>query len=133
MANAVYPKAKEAALIGQLNLQGTVKVALIDTGTYSYSADHEFFSQVSGVVGTPQIISLKSYTNGVFGSFATVTFPLTTGTTAEALIVYLDSGTATTSRLVAYLDTGVTGLPITPNGNDIILSFEQSTGRIFSL
>ena len=31
-------------------------------------------------------------------------------TTAEALVLYLDTGVAGTSRLVAYIDTGVTGL-----------------------
>jgi hypothetical protein len=36
MANALYPKGKEAFLSGSINLTSdTIKVALIDTGTYT--------------------------------------------------------------------------------------------------
>ena len=54
MANAIYPKYKEALLNGSANTNmssGTVKVALVDTGTYTYSATHEFLSSLSGRVG----------------------------------------------------------------------------------
>ena len=58
MANAIYPKWKEALITGAansaLNGSGTTGVyaALVDTGTYTYSAAHEFFSSLSGIVGT---------------------------------------------------------------------------------
>lgn len=133
MANAIYPKAKEQMLQGGINLSsGTVKVALIDTGTYTYSAAHEFFSSVSGVVGTPQTLNTKTFTNGVFDA-ADVTFPAVTGATAEALIVYIDTGVAGTSRLILFQDTGVTGLPVTPNGGDINLVFDNGANKIFAL
>lgn len=127
MANALYPKWKEAIAQASANssLAGTVKVALVDTGTYTYSAAHEFYSSVSGVVGTPQTIGTKTYTGGLFDG-ADVTFPAVTGATAEALVIYIDTGTAGTSRLVGYMDTGVTNLPVTPNGGDIALAWNAS-------
>lgn len=133
MANAIYPKYKEAILQSSANssLTGTVKVALVDTGTYTYSATHEFLTSLTGVVGTAQTIgATKSYTNGVFDG-SDVTFPTVSGATVEALVIYIDTGVAGTSRLVAYLDTGVTGLPVTPNGGDIVVQFNAS--GIFAL
>jgi hypothetical protein len=132
MPNALYPKWKEAIAQNTANssLTGTVKVALVDTGTYTYSAAHEFYSSVSGVVGTPQTIGSKTYTNGVFDG-SDVTFTAVSGSSAEALVLYIDTGTAGTSRLVAFIDTSVTGLPVTPNGGDISITWNAS--GIFAL
>ena len=127
MASAIFPKYKEALLTGSTNTSltaGTVKAALIDTGTYTYSASHEFYSSVSGVVGTPQTIGSKTVTNGLFDG-DDVTYPNTTGASVEAIIIYIDTGTAGTSRLVAYIDSG-TGLPLTPNGGNIISTWNGS-------
>ena len=133
MANAIYPKYKEALLDAftdiDINML-TAKVALIDTGTYTYSDTHDFFNDVTGVVGTPQTLTSKSVTNGVFDA-ADVTFTSVTGNSVEALLIYIDTGTSTTSRLVAYIHTGVTGLPVTPNGGDITITWNAS--GIFAL
>lgn len=134
MANALYPLWKEQLLqfTANNNLStGTVKVALIDTGTYTYSAAHQYWSSASaGSVGTPQTLGTKTYTNGVFDA-ADATFTAVTGNSVEALIIYIDTGTPSTSPLVAYIDTGVTGLPVTPNGGDISVAWNAS--GIFAL
>jgi len=134
MANALYPLWKEQLLqfTANNNLSaGTVKVALIDTGTYTYSAAHQFYSSATAAaIGTPQTIGSKTFTNGVFDG-ADVTFTAVTGNSVEALIIYIDTGVAGTSPLVAYIDTSVTGLPVTPNGGNIAITFNAS--GIFSL
>ena len=133
MANALYPKWKEALLQNSSNsaLTGTVKAALVDTGTYTYNSAHEFLTSLTGVVGTAQTIgATKTYTNGVFDG-GDVTYTAVTGNSVEALVLYIDTGTAGTSRLVAYIDTGVTGLPVTPNGGDISVTWNAS--GIFAL
>lgn len=134
MANALYPLWKEQLLqfTANNNLSaGTVKVALIDTGVYTYSAAHQFFSSASSAsVGTPQTIGTKTFTNGVFDG-ANVTYTAVTGNSVEALIIYIDTGSAATSPLVAYIDTSVTGLPVTPNGGDITITWNGS--GIFAL
>lgn len=134
MANALYPKWKEQLLQFTANnnlSSGTVKVALVDTGVYTYSATHQFYSSVSSAaVGTPQTIGSKTFTNGVFDG-ADVTFTAVTGNSVEALVIYIDTGTAATSPLVAYIDTSVTGLPVTPNGGDITITWNAS--GIFAL
>jgi len=129
MANAVYPKFKEALIDASSNVDlndGTVKVALVDTGTYAYNAAHDFYDDVSaGVVGTPQTIANTTVTNGLLDG-DDVTFSALSGATVEALVIYIDTGVAGTSRLVAYIDTGVTGLPLTPSGTDVTLLWNAS-------
>lgn len=128
MANAVYPKYMEAVIQASSgsSLAGTLKAALVDTDTYTYSAAHDFYDDVSaGVVGTPQTIGSKTYTAGLLDGTG-VTYTAVTGDPCEAIIIFLDTGTPSTSRLVAYLDTGVTGLPVTPNGGDITITWNAS-------
>lgn len=128
MANAIYPKYKQALLDASANVDlndSTVKVALIDTGVYTYNAAHEFYSSVSGVVGTPQTINNTTVTDGLFDG-DNVTYTAVTGNSAEALLIYIDTGSAATSRLVAWIDTSVTGLPVTPNGGDISITWNAS-------
>lgn len=128
MANQMYPKFKEAMWQQSANSNvssGTLKAALIDTGTYTYNAAHEFFSSITGVVGTPQTIGTKTFVDGLLDG-ADITVPGVTGASVEALLLYLDTGVAGTSRLIAYIDTGVTGLPVTPNGGDINVAWNAS-------
>ena len=134
MANALYPKWKEQLLQFTANnnmSSGTVKVALVDTGVYTYSSTDQFWTAVSSAsVGTPQTIGSKTFTNGVFDG-ADVTFTTVTGSSVEAIVIWIDTGTAGTSPLVAYIDTSVTGLPVTPNGGDITITWNAS--GIFAL
>lgn len=128
MANAIYPLYKQALLDASSDSDlndGTVKVALVDTGTYTYSAAHDFYNDLSGVVGTPQTIANTTVANGLFDG-DNVTFTAVSGNSVEALVIYIDTGNAATSRLVAYIDTGQTGLPVTPNGGDISISWNAS-------
>lgn len=127
MPNAIYPKWKEAIIQASANssLSGTVKVALVDTGTYTYSSAHEFLSSLTGRVGTDQTLGSKTFVNGTFDA-ANSTWTAVSGATVEALVIYIDTGTAGTSRLVAYLDTGYTGLPVTPNGSDITVTWDAA-------
>jgi len=128
MANTIYPLYKQALIDGDtlVDLNDlTVKVALVDTGTYTYSGAHQFLTSLTGVVGTAQTIANTTVTNGLFDG-DNVTFSGVTGNSAEALVIYIDSTVAATSRLVAYIDSGVTGLPVTPNGGDITITFNAS-------
>ena len=132
MPNLVYPKYKEALLNGGANVDlvaGNVKVALIDTGNYTYAPTDQFLNIINGsaVIGTAQsIAATKTVTNGLFtSSTLSVTFTGVTGATVEALVLYIDTTVPGTSRLVAYFDT-VTGLTLTPNGGNVTVTFNGS-------
>jgi hypothetical protein len=133
MANAVYPKYKQSLIAGDANADldnNTTTdgpfVALVDTGVYTYSASHQFYSDLSGLVGTDQRVTTPTVTTGLFDG-DDLTFPTVSGASVEALVIYRkNSGANTTWRLVAYIDTGVTGLPVTPNGGNITVTWNAS-------
>jgi hypothetical protein len=54
------------------------------------------------------------------------------GDTVEAVVVYQHTGSDATARLICYIDTG-TGLPFTPNGGDVTVSWNSGSDRIFRL
>lgn len=131
MANAIYPKWKEARLQGTANaaLDGSGATGLyaiiVDTGVYTYSAAHEFYSSLSGLAGTTeQEITTKTYAGGLLDG-ADITLPtVTAGNNCEAVVLFIkNAGASTTWRLFAYFDTGVTGLPVTPNGGNIAITW----------
>lgn len=127
MANKIYPKWLEALIQASANsaLTGTVKAVMVDTGVYIYSDAHQFLSDLSGIIGTAQTLTTKTYVNGVFDA-DNVTYTAVSGNTVEAVVFYIDTGVAGTSRLVAYIDTGQTGLPVTPNGGNIDIAWNAS-------
>lgn len=142
MANAIYPIYKTALLAASANVSLNVNDAtdgpfcsLIDTNDVAYNAAHDFYDDVlAAVVGTTQRITnptVGSVSQGTFDG-DNVTFTAVTGDVSEALIIYRhNGGPNTTWRLVCYLDTNVTGLPVTPNGGDIIVTWSAS--GIFTL
>lgn len=132
MASAIYPKFKEALLQGDYDLStAVVRAVLIDTGTYTYSAAHDFYNDLSGVVGTESgAFTSKTFTNGTFDA-ADITFIAVTGNTAEAIVLFVDTGNVATDALICYIDSASSGLPVTPNGGDINVTFNAS--GIFTL
>ena len=126
MANAIYPLYKQALLDGSINtdaIAGTVKASLIDTAVYTFSTLDQFFSDLSGIVGADQTLGTKTVTNGIFNC-ADPTWPSVTGATVEAFVIYIDTGVPATSRLMLFMDTGQSGLPVTPNGGDITYNID---------
>ena len=137
MANTLYDKGRQRFLEGQFNwLSDTIKCILVDTGAYTANfTTHEFLSDIptSARVGTASGVTLTSKTTtGGAADAADITFSSVTGPSIEALVLYADTGTEGTSPLIAYIDTA-TGLPITPNGGDIIVTWDNGTNRIFTL
>lgn len=134
MANALYGKGKEKLLSGSINLSSdTIKVALMSSAYSPNLSTDEFYSGISAnVLGTPQTLSSKTITLGVFNA-ANPTFPaVTSGSTASRLVIYKDTGLSSSSPLLAMIDT-LTGFPLATNGGDITVDWDDGTSKIFSL
>lgn len=130
MANLIYPKYKEKLISGGSNVNlstGNIKAVLVDGADYTYSAAHEFLSDITagGRVATSGNLASKTVASGVFDS-ADPAFTAATGDVSEIVVLYVDTGSAATSSLVAYYDTGITGIPVTPNGGDINVTVNAS-------
>lgn len=132
MANIMYDKAYEAFGNGQINwLADTIKVVLVDTGTYTLNAaTHEFLSDIpSGArVATSAALAGKTNVLGVLDA-GDASWPAVAGPSGEAVVIFKDTGTAGTSRLIFYLDTA-SGLPVTPNGGDINIKWNDGPDKI---
>lgn len=129
MANAIYPIAKKALLDADIDLSvDTIKIVLC-TSSYTYSTAHDFLNDVTAGyrVATSAALSSKTTTGGAFDA-ADVTFTSLTGSTVTSWILFRDTGTESTSNLIAYFDTvsGGGALSYTPNGTNFTLQFGAS-------
>lgn len=135
MANVLYPKGREGFLAGDIDWDANdIRVILVDLFDYTYSAAHDNLDDVAAAsrVAVSGALTGKSVTDGVADA-ADVTFSNVTGDQAEALIIYKHTGTESTSRLIAFIDTVSGGLPVTPNGGDITVVWDNGANRIFKL
>ena len=103
-----------------------IKAALIDETdwTPNFSTDQDLADVTGTTVATSGNLASKTTTAGVFDA-ANVTFSSVTGDAADGILLYYDTGTPATSTLICYIDTG-TGLPVTPNGGDITITWNAS-------
>ncbi len=137
MANALYPKFKAAQMKNSTSDLSSgavnVKAVLVDLADYTYSAAHEFLSDVAAGARVATSGNLANKTvasaDGTF-DFDDFTFSAVSGDQSEAIIFYIDSGSAATSRLIGFFDTGITGIPVTPNGGDIAITI--NAGGLFT-
>lgn len=135
MANTLYDFARQRFLEAQINwMTDTIKVLLVDTGAYTpQTSVHQYLSDIptSARIAGPVTLTAKATTGGAADA-ADVTFTAVSGASIEAIVIYVDTGTGSTSPLIAYIDTA-TGLPITPNGGDIIVTWDNGTNKIFKV
>lgn len=127
MANAFYAHGRQHFALGEVDwVDDTIKVTLVDTNDYTVDLDNdEFFSDVaSGARIATATLSGKTADLGVLDA-ADVTFPSVSGDQAEALVIWKDTGAEGTSPLLMWIDDVVSGLPVTPNGGDIDVTWHE--------
>lgn len=142
MANALFDPGREGFLDGTIDWDtATIKTALVRG--YTFAAAHKFVSDVTGaggtLVATSPALTAKTVTGGVADAADTTFTTVPTGAAIPALIVFQSSAVtggadvaATAQRVIAYIDTA-TGLPVTPNGGDINVAWDNGANRIFKL
>jgi hypothetical protein len=135
VANRLFDKGRQGFLDGSIDWDtNNIKAVLIDTGTYTPDyVNHDNLDDIAvgARVSTSPNLAGKTVVDGVADA-ADTTFTAVTGATVEAIVIYQDTGTAGTSRLIAWIDTA-TGLPLTPNGGDITIVWDNGANRIFKL
>jgi len=128
MPNLWYPKWKEARLQSTAGaaLDGDVCAVLIDLGNYTYNAADEFLEDIplAAQTGISTPLQSKTYAGGVFDAADITLVAVPAGPHTEAMALFVDSGDPATSRLVMYMDQ-VTGLPVTPDGTDIEIHWNE--------
>lgn len=136
MANTLYDKARQRFLEAQIDwMSDTIKCMLVDTGAYSPNISvHEYLSDIpTSARITPPVTLTNKSTAGGAADAADCTFTSVSSTeNIEAIVIFKDTGDEATSPLLAYIDTA-TGLPIQPNGGDIIVTWDNGANKIFKV
>jgi hypothetical protein len=135
MANVLYTGAREAFLKGEINwASDNIKAIYVDLADYTFSLAHNFLTDVPGgaIVATSGNLASKTTTGGVADA-ADTTFTSVTGDQFEAIIIYKDTGSSATSRLIAFIDTATAGLPSTPVGDNITIQWPNDANKIFKI
>lgn len=135
MANKLYDNARDQFLRGNLDwVNITGKAVMIDTTEYTLDAAlHQHLDDIPSAarVATATLTG-KTASGGGVADASDVTFTAVSGAEVGALAIYEDSGDEATSRLIAWIDSGG-GLPITPNGSDILIKWDDGPDKIFRL
>ncbi len=130
MASALYDTGRDAFANGGINwTSDTIKVALVGSGYTANMATDQFFSSITSVIGTPIALTSKSTAAGVVNAANVTSGALATGSTVTQIVIYKDTGTATTSQLIARED--VTSTPT--NGGTITIQWDTAANKIFKL
>lgn len=137
MANQMYGLGLQSigsALVDLTSSGATIK-ALLATTAYTPSINvDQFVSDIPGgaIIARSPSFSSKTISLGVFNA-ATVTFAsVAGGSTGTYLVIYKDTGSDSTSVLLAIIDVA-TGLPISTNGGDITVTWDTGSNKIFKL
>ena len=135
MSNQRYTFANQQFLTGQLDwLTEPFKVALIDTAQYTVlPAVHQHLADipVAARIATSGTLANPTATGGV-ALADDLQINAVTGAVVGAVVIYHDTGTALTSELICYLDTGI-GLPWNPQGGNVVIHWDRGPNGIFKL
>ena len=137
MTNGLYAKAREKFLRGEIAWHtDDIKLILVDANDYTVNlTTHEFLSSIplAGRVATSDSLTDKITTNGWAGTTSNIVFDNVFGDSCEAIVVIKDTGDASTSPLLAYIDSNVTNLPIIPNGAKITFIVDNANHGLFQI
>lgn len=136
MANALYDKGRESFLSQNPALDfdtDTIKDTLMASGyTANLATDQYYNTATSGArVAASAAFTSKTVAGGVADA-ADVVHSAVTGSQVTQIVIWKDTTVETTSPLIARIDSA-TGLPVTPNGGDITIQWDNGSNKIFKL
>ena len=133
MTAIFYPLWKRALLTGAVNADldevdpGNGYYASLLSAGYVFSPLHEFYTSLSGIIGTDQLISGVSIVNSTTDGGDVVFSTVGVGVTVVALVTYRkNAGASSTWRLVSYYDTPGGGLPLLGNGGPVTVQWNAA-------
>ncbi len=128
MANMLYAWGRDGfanALISWTS--DTIKMVPCDSGYVPNLATDKFLSDISHTVATAQPITTKSTLAGVCSGDSVTFTGITSGVIVTQYVIYKDTGTAGTSRLIGHINVTAPN-PVTSNGGPINLN---PTGGVY--
>lgn len=140
MANALFNPGREGFLDGTIDYD-TAVIKVVLGRAYTYDATDKFVSDLTShvAVATSAAFAGKTVTDGIADANDITFTAVGAGAACNSLIIYQASAVggggdvaAAAQRLIAFIDTA-TGLPVTPNGGDITITWDSGANKIFKL
>lgn len=133
--SALYDKGREGFLDGSIDWDTDDVRACLVKDTYTFSAAHEFLSDISGGGhdnGRTAALAGKTVTSGVADADDT-SLTATAAVACNAMAVYKYNASDGAARLIAYINSA-TGLPFTPSaGQTVNIGWDNGSNKIFKL
>ena len=136
-SDTFFRPALDHILVGNIDLASEdIRVVLVDTNQYTVDLDSDQYlvNIPSGarVTTSSQGLTGKSVVDGAFDA-DDHTIPEVLGASVEAYALYLWTEDISTSPLIAYFDTATTGLPLIPNGGDVVVQWSNENDKILRI
>lgn len=131
-----YNSAKEAAYDGGsvVWLTDTFRAVLLNLSLYTPSAGHVFLSDIpaGARAALSNALSGKSNIAGVLNCDPLQFTAVPVGPACAAVAFFRDTGTPSTSKLFLYVDSASSGLPVTPNGADVVVTPDLGASKLIA-
>jgi len=137
MANALFDLGKQKLLEGSIAwLTDNIRCILLDGADYTPNlVTDEFLSDVLAIpaaeIDRSGNFTTKTSTLGVADA-DDITFLSVTGDQAELIVIFKFVTNDADSPVIALIDTA-TGLPVTPDGNNINILWDSGANKIFAI
>lgn len=134
MANVLYTLGRQKFLDGSVAWSSdNIKLCLVTSSYTPAPTTDQWLSDIPGgaIVFTSSNFASKTSTGGIANA-ANITLSSVSGSACAYIVIYKDTGVAGTSALLVLIDTA-TGLPVTPNGGNITISWDTGANKIFAL
>ena len=137
MASAIYPFAKSLFLNATIDMFNDVIEAILVDDSYVYSTAHDCITTIRNYqVGSPCVLTVTSIANGVFDANDATFTAVTTDTVplqkVSGVVIYkYKNDSDLQSTPIVYIDCSST--PITPNGSNITVQWDNGPNKIFAL
>lgn len=133
MAARLYLKGKENLLGGNVDLQNDTIVALLVTGQYNPNTDSD---ETRAAIPSSAIIAEETLTstkiaNGIFDA-DDVVFTEVSGPPIRYIVIIKDADIYAQAQLIALIDDAPQ-FPITPDGSNITIQWDNGANKIFSI
>lgn len=120
-------------LEAQLNwLSDPIYAILLNTAYYTFSPNHSSLADIdaNAFIRSSAYLTGRTTLLGAADAHDLSFDPVLGGPIIRAMILVKDGGTASASKLIAWIDQAV-NLPYTPDGRNIVVVWDNGPNRIF--
>lgn len=136
MAKGLYDKGRDKFATGDIDwVNDTLRAVLIDTSVYTVNlATDEYLSDVplAARIATVTLSGRSTSGAGVCDADDTTFSNVATGANVTAAVIFKDIGIENASPLVHY-DDEAAQFPITGDGDNVVIRWNDGTDKIFKL